>query len=81
VNVVAPQPVQNSEFTRVLAGVLHRPAVFPAPAFVLRLALGQMADALLLSSQRVQPEKLAKIGYKFRYETLQSALQAILAIS
>lgn len=81
VNVVAPQPVQNSEFTRVLAGVLHRPAVFPAPAFALRLALGQMADALLLSSQRVQPEKLAKIGYKFRYETLQSALQAILAIS
>jgi hypothetical protein len=81
VNVVAPQPVQNSEFTRVLAGVLHRPAVFPAPAFVLRLALGPMADALLLSSQRVQPEKLAKIGYKFRYETLPSALQAILAIS
>lgn len=78
VNVVAPQPVRNSEFTRVLAGVLHRPAVFPAPAFALRLALGQMADALLLSSQRVQPEKLAKISYKFRYETLQSALQAIL---
>jgi uncharacterized protein len=78
VNVVAPQPVQNSEFTRVLAGVLHRPAVFPAPAFALRLALGQMADALLLSSQRVQPEKLAKISYKFRYETLRPALQAIL---
>jgi hypothetical protein len=78
VNVVAPQPVQNSEFTRVLAGVLHRPAIFPAPAFALRLALGQMADALLLSSQRVQPEKLAKIGYKFRHETLQSALEAIL---
>jgi uncharacterized protein len=78
VNVVAHQPVQNSEFTRVLAGVLHRPAVFPAPAFALRLALGQMADALLLSSQRVQPEKLAKISYKFRYETLRPALQAIL---
>jgi hypothetical protein len=81
VNVVAPQPVQNAEFTAVLAGVLHRPAVFPAPAFALRLALGQMADALLLSSQRVQPEKLAKLSYKFRYETLQSALQAILTIS
>jgi uncharacterized protein (TIGR01777 family) len=78
VNVVAPEPVQNSEFTRVLASVLHRPAIFPAPAFALRLALGQMADALLLSSQRVRPEKLAKIGYKFRCETLQSALQAIL---
>lgn len=78
VNVVAPQPVQNSEFTRVLASVLHRPAIFPAPAFALRLALGQMADALLLSSQRVQSEKLARIGYKFRCETLQSALEAIL---
>ncbi len=79
VNVVSPNPVLNAEFTRILAGVLHRPAIFPAPAFVLRLALGQMADALLLSSQRVQPEKLAKVGYQFRYETLQSALQAILA--
>jgi uncharacterized protein len=79
VNVVAPGPVQNAEFTRILAGVLHRPAIFPAPAFALRLALGQMADGLLLSSQRVQPEKLAKTGYKFRYETLQPALQAILA--
>jgi uncharacterized protein len=45
----------------------------------LRLALGQIADALLLSSQRVQPEKLVRIGYQFRYETLQPALQAILA--
>ncbi|MFY9802729.1 MAG: TIGR01777 family oxidoreductase [Candidatus Acidiferrales bacterium] len=77
-NVVAPNPVQNSEFTKVLAGVLHRPAIFPAPAFALRLALGQMADALLLSSQRVQPEKLVASGYKFRYENLQPALQAIL---
>ena len=81
VNVVAPQPLQNDEFTRVLAGVMHRPAIFPAPAFALRLALGQMADALLLSSQRVQPEKLAKTGHNFRYETLRPALQAILAIS
>ena len=81
VNVVAPQPVQNDEFTRVLAGVMHRPAIFPAPAFALRLALGQMADALLLSSQRVQPEKLAKTGHNFRYETLRPALQTILAIS
>jgi uncharacterized protein len=78
VNVVAPNPVQNSEFTQVLAGVLHRPAIFPAPAFALRLALGQMADALLLASQRVQPEKLKAAGYKFRYETLQPALQSIL---
>lgn len=77
-NVVSPNPVQNAEFTRILAGALHRPAIFPAPAFALRLALGQMADALLLSSQRVQPEKLAKAGYQFRRETLRPALQAIL---
>ncbi|MGA7917201.1 MAG: TIGR01777 family oxidoreductase [Candidatus Acidiferrales bacterium] len=78
VNVVAPQPVQNAEFTRVLAAALHRPAIFPAPAFALRVALGQMADALLLASQRVQPEKLIANGYKFRHETLRSALQTIL---
>src|SRR5579864_4679995 len=72
-NVVSPQPVTNAQFTKILAATLQRPAIFPAPAFILRLALGEMADALLLSSQRVQPEKLAKIGYKFRYETLQSA--------
>lgn len=81
VNVVAPQPVQNAEFTRVLASVLHRPAIFPAPAFALRIVLGQMADGLLLASQRVQPEKLLAGGYKFRHETLQPALQAILATS
>jgi uncharacterized protein len=79
VNVVSPNPVRNSEFTRVLAGLLHRPAIFPAPAFVLRLALGEMADALLLASQRVRPEKLIENGYKFRYETLESALKAIVA--
>ncbi|MFZ0886795.1 MAG: TIGR01777 family oxidoreductase [Candidatus Acidiferrales bacterium] len=79
VNLVAPEPVQNAEFTKVLAGVLHRPAIFPAPAIALRLALGQMADGLLLASQRVQPEKLLASGYKFRHQNLQSALQAILA--
>lgn len=79
VNVVAPNPVQNSEFTRVLAGVLHRPAIFPAPAFALRVALGEMADALLLSSQRVQSERPPAAGYAFRYENLEPALHAILA--
>ena len=81
VNVVAPNPVQNSEFTRVLAKVLHRPAIFPAPAFALRLMLGEMADALLLGSQRVRPEKLLESGYKFRFEKLEPALQATLAKS
>jgi uncharacterized protein len=79
VNVVAPQPVRNAEFTRVLASVLHRPAIFPAPALALRLALGEMAGALLLSSQRVQPECLARYGYAFRYENLEAALHAIVA--
>ncbi len=79
VNVVSPNPVRNLEFTRILAGLLHRPAIFPAPAFALRLALGEMADALLLASQRVQPQKLIQNGYKFRYEMLQPALQAVLS--
>jgi len=79
VNVVAPNPVQNSEFTRVLASVLHRPAIFPAPAFALRLALGEMADALLLSSQRVEPVQLSANRYAFQFENLEPALHAILA--
>ena len=79
VNVVAPEPVRNAEFTRVLASVLHRPAIFPAPALALRLALGEMADALLLSSQRVRPEYLARYGYAFRYENLEAALHAVVA--
>jgi uncharacterized protein (TIGR01777 family) len=79
VNVVAPNPVQNSEFTRVLASVLHRPAIFPAPAFALRLAIGEMADALLLSSQRVHSERPPSATYAFQYENLEPALHAILA--
>jgi uncharacterized protein (TIGR01777 family) len=79
-NLVAPNPVQNSEFTRLLAKVLHRPAIFPAPAFALRLALGEMADALLLSSQRVQPERLISAGFTFRFENLESALRAALGV-
>jgi uncharacterized protein (TIGR01777 family) len=77
-NLVSPEPVRNSDFTRVLASVLHRPAICPAPAFALRLALGEMADALLLSSQRVLPECLRQYGYAFRYENLEAALHAVL---
>jgi|SRR5215469_14248539 uncharacterized protein (TIGR01777 family) len=76
VNVVAPNPVRNKEFTRLLAGMLHRPAIFPAPAFVLRLAMGEMADAILLSSDRVKPERMLAAGYKFRFEILEPALRA-----
>jgi len=79
-NVVSPQPVTNAEFTKTLASALHRPAIFPAPPFALRLALGrEMADALLLASQRVVPKKLDQIGYAFRYSKLMSALATIVS--
>ena len=76
VNVVAPNPVRNAEFTRILANALHRPAIFPAPAFALRLALGEMAGPLLLSSQRVRPERLIAMNYAFRSADLPAALSA-----
>jgi uncharacterized protein (TIGR01777 family) len=79
INIVSPQPLQNAEFTKVLAKAMHRPALFPAPAFALRVALGEMADALLLSSQRVAPRAIEKLGYRFLYQDLPSALAAILA--
>ncbi|MFZ2642343.1 MAG: TIGR01777 family oxidoreductase [Verrucomicrobiia bacterium] len=78
VNVVAPQPVTNREFTKTLGRVLHRPAVCPAPAFALRLAFGEMADALLLASQRAEPAKLLASGYPFRFPKLGDALQHVL---
>jgi uncharacterized protein len=79
VNVVAPNAAQNTEFTKALAKAMHRPALFPAPAFALRLALGEMADALLLSSQRVAPQKLQQLGYPFLHADLPTALSAVLS--
>lgn len=79
INVVSPQPLQNFEFTKILAKAVHRPAFFPAPAFALRLALGEMADALLLSSQRLTPQRLQQLGYRFLRADLSSALAAVLA--
>ncbi len=78
VNVVSPQPVTNAEFTRVLARALHRPALLPVPAAVLRLVLGELADATLLASERVLPTRLAETGYAFRHPTLDLALQSAL---
>jgi uncharacterized protein len=78
VNTVVPHPVRNGEFVAHLGRVLHRPALLPTPGFALRLALGEMADALLLSSQRVLPTKLERLGYRFLYADLESALQATL---
>jgi uncharacterized protein len=78
VNVVAPNPVTNAEFTRVLAGVLHRPSFMAVPEFVLRLG-GQLVEELILSGARIVPRKLLESGYHFRYSDLRTALQAILA--
>jgi uncharacterized protein len=78
VNVVAPSPTTNAEFTRTLAAVLHRPAIFPLPAFAVRLAFGEMGEALLLGSQRVEPGKLRANGYEFQFSQLAPALASIL---
>jgi uncharacterized protein (TIGR01777 family) len=78
VNATAPVPVTNEEFSRTLARVLGRPCLFRAPASVLRLAMGEMADALLLSGQRVVPTRARELGFRFTYETLEPALRAIL---
>jgi uncharacterized protein (TIGR01777 family) len=77
-NVVAPNPVRNADLTRITAAVLHRPAILAAPAFALRIALGEMADALLLASQRVIPERLLAAGYSFQFAEFESALRNVL---
>ncbi len=79
VNLVAPNPVTNAEFTRALGKALHRPAVIPVPAFAIKLALGEMGDELLLSSTRVLPKKLEESGYKFRYPRVDGALEELVA--
>jgi uncharacterized protein len=76
VNFVAPNPVRNAEFTKVLASVLSRPAFFPVPEFAVRLAFGRMAaEELLLASQRVDPAKLRGSGYTFRFSELRAAVE------
>lgn len=77
VNFTAPTPVRNCEFAATLGKILHRPALVPAPAFALRLLLGQMAE-MLLDSTRVHPEKLLASGYEFRFPGLEAALRHLL---
>ena len=77
--LASPNPVTNAEFTRQLAGAVHRPAIIPAPAFGLKLAFGQMADELLLSSTRVVPSKLMKAGFEFRHPRLDVFLRDAVA--
>jgi uncharacterized protein (TIGR01777 family) len=79
VNAASPQPVTNREFTRALAAALHRPAVLPAPAFALRLALGSLADELLLASIRIEPAALLARGFRFADPDLAGALARVLA--
>jgi len=79
VNVVAPQPVRNADFARALGHAMHRPAIFPTPAFALKFALGEMADALLLASQRVAPARLEQLGHRFSQRDLGTALASVLA--
>lgn len=78
INAVAPQAVTNAEFTNTLGRVLSRPTVFPLPAFVARLAFGEMADALLLCSTRVEPTYLIRSKYRFQYPDLEGALRHLL---
>jgi uncharacterized protein len=80
-NAVSPGAVTNREFTRALGRVLRRPTVFPLPAFAARLAFGQMADELLLASQRVEPARLLASGYQFRFPELEGALRHLLGKS
>jgi uncharacterized protein (TIGR01777 family) len=77
-NAVAPEPVTNAEFTRALGEVLGRPVVMKAPAFALRLALGTMADEVLLASQRAMPVRTLETGYGFRHPLLRAALAELL---
>lgn len=79
VNVVAPEPVTNYEFTKAMGRVLSRPTIFPVPAFAARLAFGEMADATLLASQRVEPVRLKESGFVFKYPKLEGALRHVLS--
>ena len=75
VNMVAPRPVTNAEFTQTLASVLSRPAVFAVPAFAVKLLFGEMGETVLLGSQRVEPTQLVSSGYPFRFRDLRASLQ------
>jgi uncharacterized protein (TIGR01777 family) len=79
VNMVSPILVTNAEFTRTLANVLHRPAIFTVPAFALRIVVGEMADEAVLASTRVLPARLAETGFHFQHARLALALESLLA--
>jgi NAD dependent epimerase/dehydratase family enzyme len=78
VNLVAPLPVSQAEFAKILAKKVHRPAFCHLPAWALKIALGEMAEETILTSQNVKPEKLLNTGYVFRYSDLQTALDYVM---
>ena len=78
-NVVSPNPVTNEEFTKTLGHVLNRPTALAIPPFAARLAFGEMADEMLLASQKVIPKKLANAGFVFKYPELEPTLKHLLA--
>ncbi|MEP7149841.1 MAG: TIGR01777 family oxidoreductase [Acidobacteriota bacterium] len=75
VNVASPNPVTNEEFTKTLGEVLYRPTILPLPEFAVNLVFGEMGDALLIDSTRVEPKRLQEAGYKFKFTDLKSALE------
>lgn len=78
VHVTAPDPIRNADFTKVLAGVLNRPAIIPVPEIALRAMFGEMADATVLASQRAVPRELERVGHHFEYPALEGALRHLL---
>ena len=80
VNAATPNPVTNQEFTRTLGRVLGRPTVFPVPSLAVRLLFGEMGNALLLSSARLEPTRLAASGFQFHYPELEAALRHVLGL-
>ena len=76
-NATAPEPVTNRQFVRALGRALHRPSLVPAPAFALRVLLGEMADPLVLEGQRAVPAKARRMGFHFRYPTIEQAFRGI----
>ena len=78
VNVTAPRPVTNHDFTKTLGRVLRRPTLLPMPAFVVRIAFGELADEALLASVRVEPARLLASGFEFSYPELEGALRHLL---
>ncbi|HKG12719.1 MAG TPA: TIGR01777 family oxidoreductase [Pyrinomonadaceae bacterium] len=78
VNAVAPGAVTNEEFTKALGRVLGRPTILPVPAFALRLAFGEVADAVMLASTRVEPARLKESGFDFKHAEVEAALRSVL---